>query len=69
MLSPHLAGMPHDAAASQALRYSITARALIFLARQVGGSEPGLRDALLAQAEAGPGKPPELEGAAEAIQP
>jgi hypothetical protein len=51
LLSPHLAGLPADEAASQALRYAVTARALLTMADQAAGGEPDLRDALLAQAE------------------
>ncbi len=74
LLSPHLSGWPRDDAASQALRAAVTARALLFVADQTAGGEPGLRDhtalrdALLARAETWLGQPPGLDEALKAAR-
>ena len=52
--SPHLAGLPHDAAASQALAHAIIARSLLVLADQLAGGSATEQDkeAMAARAEA-----------------
>jgi hypothetical protein len=68
LLSPHLSGWPHDAAASQALREAITARALLFLAGQAAPGDSDGQAQWLAGAEAALGGPAGLAEAVQAIR-
>jgi hypothetical protein len=64
LLSPHLTGWPSDERASQVLRYTVTARALLWMADQITASNPDANQAaMLDRAEQLLGQPPELEEA------